>query len=185
MNTAIKIDPSKLPEPRLAPSYSKRVKVADSFDRYIQQMTIRQEKLYNWKKVHPPKDKKRHGVEPYVWTPRRVEELKRLAAAGLRSGEIADRLHLHINQVKTKMSDMRKKGDLPPAPPSKNAWRKEDNDRLISLYLQGYSTGKIAPLLGRTEHAVGSQIHNLRKKGVNIPARPDVHRKPTYGSGND
>ena len=44
---------------------------------------------------------------------------------------------------------------------------------------------KIAAALGRTEHAVGSQIHNLRKRGVSIPARPDVHRKPSYGGGND
>lgn len=185
MNAAIKIDPNRLPAPRLEPSYSKRVKVVDSFDRYLMRESERRERLYNWEKPHQSEGKPRRGVKPSVWTPRRTAELIRLAQAGLRTDEIADRLHLALNQVKPKMTELRRKGAIPPAPPQKNSWRKEENDRLISLYLQGHPTEKIAAALGRTEHAVGSQIHNLRKRGVDIPARPDVHRKPTCGSGND
>lgn len=185
MNAAIKIDITKCPVPRLEPSYSKRVKVVDSFDRYLMRESERRERLYNWEKPQPSEGKPRRGVKPSIWTPRRTAELIRLAQAGLRTDEIADRLHLALNQVKPKMAELRKKGEIPPAPPQKNSWRKEENDKLIQLYQQGYTTEKIAATLGRTEHAVGSQIHNLRKRGVDIPARPDVHRKPTYGGGND
>lgn len=185
MNAAIKIDITKCPVPRLAPSYSKRVKVVDSFDRYLMRESERRERLYNWEKPQPSEGKPRRGVKPSIWTPRRTAELIRLAQAGLRTDEIADRIHLALNQVKPKLAELRKKGEIPPAPPQKNSWRKEENGKLISLYLQGHPTEKIAAALGRTEHAVGSQIHNLRKRGVDIPARPDVHRKPAYGSGND
>jgi DNA-binding CsgD family transcriptional regulator len=140
---------------------------------------------YNWENPQPSESKPRRGVKPSIWTPRRTAELIRLAQAGLRTDEIADRIHLALNQVKPKMAELRKKGEIPPAPPQKNSWRKEENDKLIQLYQQGYTTEKIAAALGRTEHAVGSQIHNLRKRGVDVPARPDVHRKPAPRSGND
>ena len=77
MNAAIKIDITKCPVPRLAPSYPKRVKVADSFDRYLMRESERRERLYNWEKPQPSESKPRRGVKPSIWTPRRTAELIR------------------------------------------------------------------------------------------------------------
>ena len=101
MKAKIKVDPAKMTVPRLEPSYQKRVKVADSFDKYIMRMSERQERLYNWRKVHPPKEKKKKEFHPIIWTERRLAELIRLVNAGASNQEIADALFLSIHTVTT------------------------------------------------------------------------------------
>lgn len=185
MNAAIKIDITKCPVPRLEPSYSKRVKVADSFDRHIQQLTERQDRLYNWRVEHSAPKPKRKGRGPSIWTQRRVDELIRRYNARQTLGEIADALHLAKSQIHSKCSELRKKGVLDKPMPPSNSWKEEDNAKIIQLYQRGLTYKEISTQVGRTECAVTAQIYNLRNKGVDIPARSGVHRKPASRSVND
>ena len=185
MNAAIKIDITKCPVPRLEPSYPKRVKVADSFDRHIQQLTERQDRLYNWRVEHSAPKPKRKGRGPSIWTQRRVDELIRRYNARQTLGEIADALHLAKSQIHSKCSELRKKGVLDKPMPPSNSWKEEDNAKIIQLYQRGLTYKEIAAQVGRTECAVISQIYNLRNKGVDIPTRAGVRRKPAPRSGND
>lgn len=185
MNAAIKIDITKCPVPRLEPSYSKRVKVVDSFDRYLMRESERRERLYNWRVEHSAPKPKRKGRGPSIWTQRRVDELIRRYNARQTLDEIADALHLAKSQIHSKCSELRKKGVLgKPTPPS-NSWKEEDNAKIIQLYQGGLTYKEIAAQVGRTECAVISQIYNLRNKGVDIPTRAGVRRKPAPRSGND
>ena len=186
MTAKIKVDPAKLPAPRLEPSYQKRVKVADSFDRHIQQLSERQDRLYNWKKVHPPSGKKKRKTQPTVWTERRLEELIRLVNAGASNQEIADALHLQKKQIHLGLKYARKMGAISERKqPQHNAWRKKDDELLISLYKSGIPEAEIAKEIGRSIHSVSSRLYDLRQHGHDIPVRDWIRHRPADGSGHD
>lgn len=186
MKAKIKVDPAKMTVPRLEPSYQKRVKVADSFDKYIMRMSERQERLYNWRKVHPPKEKKKKEFHPIIWTERRLAELIRLVNAGASNQEIADALHLQKKQIHLGLKYARKMGAIGKRDKQQpNAWRKKDDELLISLYKSGIPEAEIAKELGRSIHSVSSRLYDLRQHGHDIPVRDYVRRRPADGSGDD
>ena len=186
MTAKIKIDPSKLPAPRLEPSYPKKVKVADSFDRYIERMSERQDRLYNWRKPNTPKEKKERQSRPVIWTERRLQELIRLINEGATNQEIAETLNLKKKQIHLgikyakKMGAIRQREQLLP-----NAWRKKDDELLISLYKSGIPEAEIAEEIGRSTHAVSSRLYDLRQRGYDIPVREYLRFRPSGRRGND
>lgn len=186
MNPALKVDPSRLAAPRLEPSYQKRVKVADSFDRHIQQLSERQDRLYNWKKVHTPSGKKKRKRQPIIWTERRLAELIRLVNEGASNQEIADALHLQKKQIHLGLKYARRMGAIGKRDKQQpNAWRKKDDELLISLYKSGIPEAEIAKEIGRSIHSVSSRLYDLRQHGHDIPVRDYIRHRPADGSGDD
>lgn len=187
MNAALKIDPKRLPAPRLAPTKAVRINTVEDKDlRRMQEHAERVRDYEQLKQHHERKRKPGGGRKPSVWTNEAVGALIRMNGEGKSGREIAEALGVTKEQVFVQKSKLRAAGRIETRKETRDdGWRKEEDDKLIHLYQNGAGITFIARQVGRTEQACLYRLKTLREKGVNIPFRGPVLDKLAPGRGDD
>lgn len=168
MNAALKIDPSRLPAPRLEPSKPVRI---DIMSQGIRRRLENGNKIQTWEELHrnnavtgkviPTKQGKPTG--PRVWTSDKVDTLKAMWSDGKHSGEIADALHLSQKAVRNMIYKLRREGQIDNR---QENWTDEQINMLMRLYEAGETYPKIAQALNRTIGACSGKMLDLKSRGI-------------------
>lgn len=165
MNSMIKIPPEKLPAPRLEPTKPVRVETVE--DRDLKRLQKHVERTRDYKQMKE-KHKKPQG-RPITWTEERNAELIRLTEDGLKLGEIAEKLGTTKGAVLGARKRLRNEGKVGASTvKSKNDWKGEEIEQVISMYTEGRSLQEIADKVGRSYGAVGKKVSDLGKNGLVI-----------------
>ena len=165
MNSMIKIPPEKLPAPRLEPTKPVRVETVEDKDlRRLQKHVERTRDYEQMKEKH----KKPQG-RPITWTEEKNAELIRLTEDGLKLGEIAEKFGTTKGAIIGARKRLRTAGLLQASTvKSKNDWKGEEIEQVISMYTEGRSLQEIADKIGRSYGAVGKKVSDLGKHGLVI-----------------
>ena len=165
MNSMIKIPPEKLPAPRLEPTKPVRVETVE--DRDLKRLHKRVERTRDYKQMKE-KHKKPQG-RPITWTEEKNAELIRLTEDGLKLGEIAEKLGTTKGAILGARKRLRNEGKVGASTvKSKNDWKGEEIEQVISMYTEGRSLQEIADKIGRSYGAVGKKVSDLGKHGLVI-----------------
>lgn len=162
---ALKIDPKKLPAPKLPAT-----KAAWKRNQFPAGLPI-----IEIPKVVPvpvPKPKatwnkgKKQPRAPKTWTPERDRILEEMYKEGASNQEIAEKIGLPQGKVEKRIYARRSKGTLPKLPQrfTRN-WTGEEEALLIDLYLSGRSFAEIAEELHKTKAAVEHRAYRFRLQG--------------------
>jgi transposase len=98
---------------------------------------------------------------------------------GFLQTEIAEYLGRSLSSISSKVKKMRKdeRDGSRPAKKRRNSWTDEEVEQLIALFEQGFSTKKIAEVLGRGWPATRTKLTLLREEGIEIKRRRLNHRQ--------
>lgn len=159
MTAALKIDPAKLPEPRLAPT--KAFRTPDYADwtaiRYMQAERRRAEAGGQ----RAPKSTKT------VWTAEQSEILKQMWKDGATPEEIGERLGKCGKTIRRYARNLIKHGELQERKSGRPAgWTLEKLNTLRRLVKEGKSWKEISEVLGHTPEACRVKYNLLRKGKV-------------------
>ena len=165
MNSMIKIPPEKLPAPRLEPTKPVRVETVE--DRDLKRLQKHVERTRDYKQMKE-KHKKPQG-RPITWTEERNAELIRLTEEGAKLGEIAEKFGTTKGAIMGARKRLRNEGKVGASTvKSKNDWKGEEIEQVISMYTEGRSLQEIADKVGRSYGAVGKKVSDLGKHGLVI-----------------
>lgn len=189
MTATLRIDPSRLPVPRLPATPSLRpdpipeglpiIVLPNAAAPHRSEWTHRENREKEKQPRKPRNDR--------MWTEERDAELIRLVNQRIPTGKIAARMRLEEKQIRGRISKLREKDILPPAQERRpNVWKEEENERLIRSYNEGRSISEMSEELGRTQHAVAARIYALRKKRPeDLPFRPRVFGRDSFERSNN
>ena len=165
MNSMIKIPPEKLPAPRLEPTKPVRVETVE--DKDLRRLQKHVERTRDYKQMKE-KHEKPLG-RPITWTEERNAELIRLTEEGAKLGEIAEKFGTTKGAIMGARKRLRNEGKVGASTvKSKNDWKGEEIEQVISMYTEGRSLQEIADKIGRSYGAVGKKVSDLGKNGLVI-----------------
>lgn len=165
MTAAIKINPNKLPVPKLPATHSCRIDITPlgfaKSDTHIS--TFGEIHHHGGIRRHAPSPRKGKKC-PRIWTEDRVKILIELYCAGKTSPQIADEMGQKLGSVKSVIEALQKEGRLIKRSDWKG-WKDDELQKLIKLYSDGVPLKQISAEMGRTVSAVGRKITELRNTG--------------------
>lgn len=176
MNASIK---SIGPEPpHLTRNYKKRSKPVDGYGKYIKVLdtVYKPPRTYSFPKPDKGRTERiqescrqyrKKNLPPSVWTDERVAELKELFGHGKTHAEIADEMHLSVNQVRAQVHKLQDEGELE-CRISPRAFTDKEVETLIKLRRQGMSFVAIGKKLGRMEGTCSRKYREVMRNGKNL-----------------
>ena len=93
--------------------------------------------------------------------------------------DIAEYMDRSLSSISSKVKKMRKdeKNGVKPEKKRRNAWTDEEVAKLIQMFEDGFSTKKIAEVIGRGWPATRTKLTLLREEGYKIKRRRQTHRQ--------
>lgn len=157
MSPALKIDPARLPVPRLAPT--KPVRVIEK---------------PNWTKIHYLRNQRelyekngsdmRAAKRDRVWTYDMEQTFLRMYKDGAHVDDIGAAIGKTGKTVRRHALKLIKHGKLAPRPPRPDLWTEEDTEKLLRLREEGKTWAEIAKALGRSENGCIARHRLVRSK---------------------
>jgi transposase len=114
-----------------------------------------------------------------IWTDREEQRLQQMVDDGWLQTDIAEYMDRSPSSISSKVKKMRKDGKngVKPEKKRRNAWTDEEVAKLIQMFEDGFSTKKIAEVIGRGWPATRTKLTLLREEGFNIRRRRLTHRQ--------
>jgi transposase len=114
-----------------------------------------------------------------IWTDREEQRLQQMVDDGWLQTDIAEYMDRSLSSISSKVKKMRKdeKNGVKPEKKRRNAWTDEEVAKLIEMFEDGFSTKKIAEVIGRGWPATRTKLTLLREEGYKIKRRRQTHRQ--------
>ena len=114
-----------------------------------------------------------------IWTDREEQRLQQMVDDGWLQTDIAEYMDRSLSSISSKVKKMRQdeKNEVKPEKKRRNAWTDEEVAKLIEMFEDGFSTKKIAEVLGRGWPATRTKLTLLREEGFDIRRRRLNHRQ--------
>ena len=114
-----------------------------------------------------------------IWTDREEQRLQQMIDDGWLQTDIAEYMDRSLSSISSKVKKMRnaEKNGVKPPHKRRDAWTDEEVAKLIEMFEQGFSTKKIAEVIGRGWPATRTKLTLLREEGVEIKRRRLNHRQ--------
>ena len=109
------------------------------------------------------KSKERRKSPKRVWTPEKVEELKRLHNKGLTYAVIAEAMHMRPSQISSEAHLLRSNGELPNRIP-RDVWSDKEIETLHRMRAEGISCAKIGLAMGRSTYSIEARLRREDEK---------------------
>jgi transposase len=108
-----------------------------------------------------------------IWTDREEQRLQKMVDDGWLQTDIAEYMDRSLSSISSKVKKMRKdeKNGVKPEKKRRNAWTDEEVAKLIQMFEDGFSTKKIAEVIGRGWPATRTKLTLLREEGFDIRRR--------------
>lgn len=173
----IKIDPSKLPVPRLEPTRAVKSKPIGWYELCRLEQSRERRVLHPVREEEPRaiKRKRKTARTSPIWTEDEDRALIDLYLQGLGNGEIADRLHMSKQRVSKRVFSLKRNGTIPKCTNrDPRIWKEEEINEFIRLYKQGAAYEDIAQTIGKSCGACKTRAYELAKKGIIEPRRRQI-----------
>ena len=165
MIATMKVDITKCPVPRLAPTKPMRCKEEVP---WLNAANIAEAKVREKQAEKPKPAPKTPGRPSYLWTPEKDAVLIEMYRENKTNAEIADQFGMTPKQVRSRVDRLRRPGGPLYGEPSRGryiSWSEENIEQLIEMFNEDTPTKIISEKLGRTRSAIDSMITELRQQG--------------------
>lgn len=178
MNTLLKVNPAKLPAPKLPTTPSMRPDpIPEGLPVIIVPSVYKPLDTPTWKSAKDKPRKKGDNRNGKWWPPEEEEKLKKLYLQGLSDGEIADRLHMDKKRVSKRLYALKRNGMVPRCKArDPRIWKEEEIEQFIRMYSEGRTYEEIAETIGRSIGACQMRACDLAKKGKLKVRQPRAHQ---------
>jgi len=114
-----------------------------------------------------------------IWTEKEEQRLQQMVDDGWLQADIAEYMDRSLSSISSKVKKMRntEKNGVKPPHKRRDAWTDEEVAKLIEMFEDGFSTKKIAEVIGRGWPATRTKLTLLREEGVEIKRRRLSHRQ--------
>lgn len=174
---ALKIDPSKLPVPRLEPTRAVKPKPVNWYELARLEQSRERRVLHPVREEEPRpiKRKRKTGRTPTIWTEEEDKQLIELYLQGLGNAAIAAQMHMGKARISKRVFSLKRNGTIPKcASRDPRIWKEAEIEQFISLYNEGKSYEDIAEAIGKGVSACKNRGSELARKGIVEPRRKQI-----------
>lgn len=104
---------------------------------------------------------KRNETKPRIWTPEKIEQIKKLYLEGRPFREIGEIMGISKSAVNGEVWTLQQRGELP-VRERENAWTDEDVRKLIQMRADGKTFREIGEALGRSTNVCGNKYREVQ-----------------------
>ena len=104
---------------------------------------------------------KRKETKPRIWTPEKIEQIKKLYLEGRPFREIGEIMGISKSAVNGEVWTLQQRGELP-VRERENAWTDEDVRKLLQMRADGKTFREIGEALGRSTNVCGNKYREVQ-----------------------
>ena len=104
---------------------------------------------------------KRKETKPRIWTPEKIEQIKKLYLEGRPFREIGEIMGISKSAVNGEVWTLQQRGELP-VRGRENAWTDEDVRKLLQMRADGKTFREIGETLGRSTNVCGNKYREVQ-----------------------